>query len=111
MSDTPTTCRGLAAPTSASTSEAELKDAELLVKANRGIRRAAARTGVDLSGEGYLRLRQVLELYPVSRAAWYEGMSRGIYPASVSLSKRTVGWSRESIRNLIANPPAFGHSD
>ena len=70
-------------------------------------RRAAIRRSVDLSGDGYLRLDEVLAVYPVSRAAWYDGIAAGYYPPSTQLGKRTVGWSRESIRRLIANPPKF----
>jgi predicted DNA-binding transcriptional regulator AlpA len=75
--------------------------------ANRKSRRALRAAGIDVSGDGYLRLDVVLSVYPVSRAAWYEGMAAGIYPPSVSLGKRAVGWTRESIRQLIANPPKF----
>ena len=65
------------------------------------------RTAVTLRGDGYLRLAEVLTVYPVSRAAWYAGMAEGIYPPSTQLGKRSVGWSRASIRELIANPPKF----
>jgi predicted DNA-binding transcriptional regulator AlpA len=41
--------------------------------------------GVNHGGDGYLRLKEVLSVYPVSRAAWYEGMRTGIYPQSVPL--------------------------
>ena len=75
--------------------------------ANRKLRRAVQSSGIDLSGDGYLRLDDVLSVYPVSRAVWYEGMVKGIYPPSVPLGKRAVGWTRESIRQLIANPPKF----
>jgi predicted DNA-binding transcriptional regulator AlpA len=69
--------------------------------------RRCVREGISLSGDGFLRLDEVLAVYPVSRAAWYAGVKRCIYPASVPLSRRSVGWSREAIRNLIANPPKF----
>ena len=72
-----------------------------------GVRAVAPIRGIDISGDGYLRLKEVLVVYPVSRAAWYEGMAAGIYPSSVPLGKRAVGWTRESIRQLIANPPKF----
>lgn len=68
---------------------------------------AAQMSGIDLSGDGYLRLMEVLSVYPVSRAAFYEGIASGVYPKSVPLGKRTVAWTRESIRNLVANPPKF----
>ena len=62
---------------------------------------------VSLDGDGYIRLNDVLTVYPVSRAAWYDGVLKGIYPAGVKLGPRSVGWSRAAIRELIANPPKF----
>lgn len=66
-----------------------------------------SRPGLDLAGMGYLRLEAVLKIYPVSRTAWYEGIKQGIYPAPVQLGRRSVGWSMEAIRSLVANPPKF----
>ena len=62
---------------------------------------------VNLEGDGYLRLEDVLAVYPVSRSAWYEGIKQGIYPAPVPLGRRSVGWSRAAIRALVENPPKF----
>lgn len=62
---------------------------------------------VTLDGDGYLRLDDVLTVYPVSRAAWYDGVQKGIYPAGVKLGRRSVGWPRAAIRELIENPPKF----
>ncbi|MDN5535679.1 AlpA family transcriptional regulator [Comamonas sp.] len=62
---------------------------------------------ICLDGDGYIRLNDVLTVYPVSRAAWYDGVLKGIYPAGVKLGPRSVGWSRAAIRELIANPPKF----
>ena len=73
----------------------------------RAERRRAASTGIDLDGDGFLRLNEVLAVYPVSRAAWYAGIKEDIYPKPVQLGKRSVGWSRKSIRDLVAKPPEF----
>ena len=62
---------------------------------------------VSLEGDGYLRLEDVLTVYPVSRSAWYEGIKQGIYPASVALGRRSVGWPRAAIRALVKSPPKF----
>lgn len=62
---------------------------------------------VNLEGDGYLRLEDVLAVYPVSRSAWYAGIQQGIYPAPVPLGRRSVGWSRAAIRALIERPPKF----
>lgn len=49
----------------------------------------------------YLRLPQVLEIFPVSRSAWWAGVKSGKYPKAVKLGQRTTAWSAESIRALI----------
>lgn len=90
-----------------STSKSDPQDTGVALTPNRQIRRAFQASGIDLSGDGYLRLKEVLSVYPVSRASWYAGLAMGLYPPSVHLGKRAVGWTRESIRNLIANPPKF----
>lgn len=74
---------------------------------NRATRRSTIKAGIDLSGDGYLLLHEVLSVYPVSRALWYDMVKRKILPAPISLGKRRVGWSRAAIRELVANPPKF----
>ena len=68
------------------------------------VRRAPS---VSLEGDGYLRLEDVLTVYPVSRSAWYEGIKQGVYPAPIPLGRRSVGWSRAAIRALVESPPKF----
>ena len=68
------------------------------------VRRAPS---VSLEGDGYLRLEDVLTVYPVSRSAWYEGIKQGMYPAPIPLGRRSVGWSRAAIRALVESPPKF----
>jgi len=50
---------------------------------------------------GFLRLHQVLKLFPVSRATWYNGIQAGKYPAPVKLSDRASAWRVADIRRLI----------
>lgn len=50
---------------------------------------------------GFLRLRQVLALIPVSRATWWQGVADGRYPPGVKLSPRCTAWRAEDIRRLI----------
>jgi len=64
---------------------------------------------VDLTGPGYLRLEQVLTVYPVSRAAWYAGLGT-LYPTPVKLGKRSVGWRTSDIRALVEKPPFAGEA-
>jgi len=51
--------------------------------------------------DGFMRLHPVLSVIPVSKTAWYEGISRGVYPAPVKLSERTSAWKVADIRKLI----------
>jgi len=54
-----------------------------------------------ISEQGFLRLPQVLAIYPVSRSAWWAGIAAGRYPAGVKLSPRTTAWRASDIRDLI----------
>lgn len=56
---------------------------------------------------GYLRLPQVLKLYPVSRGTWWTGVRTGRYPAAVKLGPRCSAWRVEDIRRLIDNPEGW----
>lgn len=49
----------------------------------------------------YLRLPQVLAVFPVSRSAWWAGVKTGKYPKAVKLGQRTTAWSAESISDLL----------
>jgi len=51
---------------------------------------------------GFLRLPQVLQLIPISKTAFYDGIKAGIYPKQVKLSARSSAWKCEDIRKLIA---------
>lgn len=55
----------------------------------------------QLPSTGFVRLPQVLEVYPVSRSTWLAGVKTGIYPAAVKLGPRTTAWPVESIIKLI----------
>ncbi len=54
-----------------------------------------------LPDEGFVRLTQILKVFPVSESTWLRGVKSGKYPASVSLTSRTVAWRVEDIRELI----------
>ncbi len=51
---------------------------------------------------GFLRLPQVLQFIPVSKTAFYDGITEGRYPAPIKLGKRSSAWRVEDIRKLIA---------
>lgn len=54
-----------------------------------------------LPSEGFVRLRQVLAVVPVSRSSWWDGIRKGKYPAPIKLGPRTTAWRVEDIRALI----------
>lgn len=54
-----------------------------------------------LPSEGFVRLPQVLAVFPVSPAHFWEGVKKGIFPAGLSLSEKVTVWAVEDIRKLI----------
>lgn len=62
---------------------------------------------VVLPETGFLRLKQVLQLFPVSRSSWWDGVKQGRYPQPVKLSPRVTAWRAEDIRTLIDSMSAF----
>ncbi|MBK9655064.1 MAG: AlpA family phage regulatory protein [Rhodanobacteraceae bacterium] len=62
---------------------------------------AAARASALLSGDGLLRLPEVLAVFPVSASTWWEGVRAGRYPASVKLGLRCTCWRAADVRALI----------
>lgn len=55
----------------------------------------------SLPETGFLRLPEVLALFPVSRSAFWAGIKEGRYPSPVKLSPRCSAWRVEDIRALI----------
>lgn len=53
------------------------------------------------SSSRLLRLQSVLDMFPVSRAAWYQGIKEGKYPQPVRLGKRSVAWHESEVLQLI----------
>ena len=51
--------------------------------------------------ERLLKLAEVLDLYPVSRTTWLDGVRRGVYPRPVKIAARRVAWRESEIRRLI----------
>ena len=50
---------------------------------------------------GFVRLRTVLSVIPVSKSTWWAGVKNGRFPKAVKLSKGVTAWRIEDIRNLI----------
>lgn len=50
---------------------------------------------------GFLRLPQILAIFPISKSAWWEGCKTGRYPKPVKLGPRTTVWRAEDIAAFI----------
>lgn len=50
---------------------------------------------------GLLRLKQVLEIIPVSKSTWWEGVKDGRFPQPVKLGPNTTAWHARDIITYI----------
>ena len=50
---------------------------------------------------GFVRVPTILEVLPISRAGWWQGVKDGKYPAGIKLGPRTTVWRVEDISALI----------
>jgi predicted DNA-binding transcriptional regulator AlpA len=51
--------------------------------------------------QGFVRLPQILAVFPVGRSTWWRGVKDGRFPAGVKLGPRTTAWTVTSIRELL----------
>lgn len=62
--------------------------------------------------QGLLRQKQVLELIPISAAAWWRGIQDGRYPKGHKLGPKTTVWKASDIQavidQLVATPEHGG---
>lgn len=50
---------------------------------------------------GFLRLPQVLAIFPISKSSWWEGCRTGRYPKPIKLGPRTTVWRAEDIAAFV----------
>ena len=55
----------------------------------------------NLPATGFVRLPQILAVFPVSKSSWWAGVKSGKYPQSVKLGCRTTAWRVEDILALL----------
>ena len=55
---------------------------------------------------GFLRLPDVLKLFPVSKSTWWQGVKDGKFPKPVKLTERTTAWRAEDIQALLSKVAA-----
>lgn len=51
---------------------------------------------------GFVRLRDVLKIFPVSKSTWWAGVKNSRFPKPVKLSDNITAWRVEDIRALLA---------
>jgi len=54
----------------------------------------------DLQFGRLVRLKEVLELIPISKSSWWDGVRTGKYPAPVKLGPRLTCWRLQDILEL-----------
>lgn len=52
---------------------------------------------------GFLRLPEVLKVFPVSKSTWWAGVKEGHFPKGIKLGPKMTAWRVEDIRELISN--------
>ncbi len=57
---------------------------------------------------GFLRLKEVLKLFPISKSSWWKGIAEGKYPQPCKLGPRTTAWRVADIEMLISNVETGG---
>lgn len=60
---------------------------------------------------GFVRLPQILEVFPVSASTWWAGVKSGRFPAAVKLTPNTTAWRAEDILTLIDRTERSVHVD
>lgn len=52
---------------------------------------------------GFIRLSEILKIYPVSKSTWWAGVKDGRFPKPVKLGPKITAWRVEDIRELISS--------
>lgn len=54
------------------------------------------------SADRLIRLPQVLELVPVGKSTWWQGVASGRYPPPVKLGPKITAWKLSDIQKLTS---------
>jgi predicted DNA-binding transcriptional regulator AlpA len=55
----------------------------------------------SLPETGFLRLPAILQIFPIGKSTWWQGVKDGRFPKPVKLGERTTAWRVEDIKALI----------
>jgi len=56
-----------------------------------------------LAETGFIRLQEILKIFPVSKSTWWAGVKDGRYPKPIKLGPKMTAWRVEDIQRLIAS--------
>ena len=48
-----------------------------------------------------LRLKEVLQIIPISKSSWWAGVKSGRFPAGIKLGSRTTCWRESDIMQIV----------
>lgn len=60
---------------------------------------------------GFIRLSTVLNLIPVSKSTWWNGVESGQFPKPIKIGARIVAWKVEDIQKLIKTLSVLSHDN
>lgn len=52
---------------------------------------------------GFLRVKEILKIFPIGKSTWWDGVKDGRFPKPVKLGARTTAWNIADIRDLVEN--------
>jgi predicted DNA-binding transcriptional regulator AlpA len=50
---------------------------------------------------GFLRLPQILAIFPIGKSSWWRGVKEGRYPKPVKIAPRTSAWRAREIADMM----------
>jgi prophage regulatory protein len=50
---------------------------------------------------GFLRVKEILKIFPIGKSTWWDGVKDGRFPKPVKLGERTTAWAIEDIKTLV----------
>lgn len=53
------------------------------------------------SRDRLLRLKEVLQIIPVSKSSWWDGVQKGKYPKPIKLGPRTTCWKESDVLKIL----------
>ncbi len=57
-----------------------------------------------IPNEGFIRLVELLELIPVGKTTWWQGVKNKRYPQPIKLGPRITVWRKSDIQRFLDNP-------